>query len=64
MARMFLSDRPILLIDEGTANMDEETENIVAESIQRFKGKKTIIMITHKERMCPYADQIYQIGVV
>jgi len=63
MARMFLSDRPILLIDEGTANIDEETENIVVESIQRLKGKKTIIMITHKERLCPYADHIYQIGV-
>lgn len=62
MARMFLSDRPILLIDEGTANIDEETEGIVAESIRRMKGKKTIIMITHKDTMCPWADQIYQVG--
>ncbi len=58
MARMYLSNRPILLIDEGTANIDEETENLVIENLLKLKRKKTIIMITHKKRIYPYADQI------
>lgn len=42
MARMFLSHRPIYLIGEGTVNIDEETENIVTESIKKDEGGKVL----------------------
>ena len=58
-ARMLLSDRPILLIDEGTSNLDAETEQIIIQNILRYKGKKTILMITHKKDFINYADEVY-----
>lgn len=58
-ARMLLSDRPILLIDEGTSNLDAETEQIMIQNILRYKGEKTILMITHKKDFINYADKVY-----
>ena len=58
-ARMLLSDRPILLIDEGTSNLDAETEQIMIQNILHYKGEKTILMITHKKDFINYADEVY-----
>lgn len=61
LARMFLSNRPIFLIDEGTANLDEETERGIVQNLVKCKGNKTIIMITHNKQLIPYADTVYRL---
>ena len=61
LARMLLCDRPVLLIDEGTANLDEETEQVILQSILQYRGKKTILMITHKPALAQWADLVYEL---
>lgn len=55
LARMFISNKPIFLIDEGTASLDEETEKMIMKSIEQWKGEKTIIAVTHRDLGIPYA---------
>lgn len=59
LARMFLSKRPIYLIDEGTASLDAETEEIIIQNLVKYKGKQTILMITHRKNLISYADMVY-----
>lgn len=61
LARMFLSKKPLFLIDEGTANLDEETGRSIIEHLAKQRGEKTIIMITHDKQAVPYADYVYQL---
>lgn len=61
LARMLASQRPILLIDEGTANLDEETEKLIMETLLKLRGEKTIVMVTHKPAMIPYADLVFEV---
>lgn len=62
LARMFLSSRPIWLIDEGTAHLDKDTEKKVMAHIMQHKEEKIIIMVTHHEHLLSYADEIYRLG--
>lgn len=62
LARMFLSDRPVWLIDEGTAHLDPDTERRVMERILAHKQDKIIIMVTHHAHLLPYADVVYRLG--
>lgn len=48
LARAFLRDTPILILDEATASMDQDTESFITESIKSIGENKTIIVITHK----------------
>ena len=61
MARMILSDRPIFLIDEGTASLDADTEKKIVEKLAGFRGKKTILFITHHEFIQEYADLVFRL---
>lgn len=58
LARAFLSSRPILLIDEGTANLDAASEEKILASVNRMKGEKTIIVISHRESWKTCADHV------
>ena len=47
IARALITDPDILLLDEPTASIDKETEQKLLELLISFKGKKTILMVTH-----------------
>ncbi len=47
LARALLSDPDILILDEPTANIDGTTTIAILELLESFKGKKTILMVTH-----------------
>lgn len=49
LARLFLQDKEILVIDEGTSGLDKKTENIVFDSLRAIQKDKTVIVVTHKE---------------
>ena len=49
LARLFLQDKEILVIDEGTSGLDQKTENIVFDSLRAIQKDKTVIVVTHKE---------------
>jgi ABC-type multidrug transport system fused ATPase/permease subunit len=48
LARALLKDAPIILLDEATSALDSTSERSIMEAIERYRGKKTILMITHR----------------
>ena len=62
IARALVSKRNILLIDEGTAELDPETEKIIINTIMNVAGKKTIIIISHKLSFIEHANKKYRLA--
>ncbi len=58
LARIFLADPPILVLDESTSALDSETEKLVQESLQEVMKKRTTIVIAHRLSTVYLADQI------
>lgn len=58
IARAFLKDAPIILLDEATASLDVENETKVQEALSKLIENKTVIMIAHRMRTIASADKI------
>ncbi len=58
LARAFLKDAPILILDEPTSSLDPETESLLEESTQRLMQGRTVITIAHRLNTIFKADQI------
>lgn len=58
LARIFLADPPILVLDESTSALDSETEKLVQESLQEVMKGRTTIVIAHRLSTIYLADQI------
>lgn len=58
IARAFLKDAPIVLLDESTASLDPETETSIQMALDRLSRNKTVIMIAHRLRTIEECDQI------
>lgn len=61
IARAFLKDAPILLLDEPTASIDEETEKQIQRAIHKISDGRTVITIAHRLSTIQSADRIYVI---
>jgi len=59
IARALYHDREILVLDEATAALDNETERLVTESIRSLSGIKTMIIIAHRLSTVEHCDQVY-----
>jgi ATP-binding cassette, subfamily B, bacterial PglK len=59
LARAFYHDRSVLIMDESTSNLDNETEQEIIEEIKHLKGDKTIIVIAHRLSTLAHCDRIY-----
>jgi ATP-binding cassette, subfamily B, bacterial PglK len=62
IARALYRDPEVLVIDEGTANLDPRTEAAIVETIGRLREKKTIIAITHRPAFVRNCDCIYMLA--
>ena len=58
IARALLKNAPIILLDEVTANVDAENEQLIQTALQELLKNKTVIMIAHKLSTIQNADQI------
>lgn len=58
IARALLSDAPILLVDEATAALDAENQAVIAETLARLRGKRTLVVIAHQLSTVAMADRI------
>ena len=58
IARALLKDSPILVLDEATSAVDNETEQAIQRSLQRLAGCKTTLVIAHRLSTIVHADQI------
>ncbi|MFE5868357.1 thiol reductant ABC exporter subunit CydD [Streptomyces roseifaciens] len=62
LARAFLADRPLLLLDEPTANLDGETEASVVEAIRRLAAGRTVIMVVHRPALLAVTDRTVRLA--
>ena len=58
IARAFLKDAPIILLDEATASLDVENETLIQAALSRLIRNKTVLIIAHRMRTVAGADQI------
>ncbi|MCR5202612.1 MAG: ABC transporter ATP-binding protein/permease, partial [Lachnospiraceae bacterium] len=58
IARAFLKDAPIILLDEATASLDAENETAIQEALSKLIKNKTVLIIAHRMRTIANADHI------
>ena len=58
IARAFLKDAPIILLDEATASLDVENETLIQTALSKLIKNKTVIVIAHRMRTVAGADKI------
>jgi ATP-binding cassette subfamily C protein CydC len=60
LARVYLKDAPVLLLDEPTEGLDRETEDEVLNALEQIAKDKTLILVTHREAGLRLVDKIYR----
>jgi ATP-binding cassette subfamily B protein len=58
IARVFLKNPPVLILDEATSSLDNETEQKVQEALQHLSQNRTTLIIAHRLATIRYADRI------
>ncbi|MFF1844732.1 thiol reductant ABC exporter subunit CydD [Streptomyces sp. NPDC058217] len=58
LARAFLADRPLLLLDEPTASLDSETEAGIVEAVRRLAAGRTVLLVVHRPALLSVADRV------
>ncbi|MGW1706431.1 thiol reductant ABC exporter subunit CydD [Streptomyces sp. NPDC002206] len=58
LARAFLADRPLLLLDEPTASLDGETEAGIVEAVRRLAAGRTVLLVVHRPALLSVADRV------
>ena len=58
IARAFLKDAPIILLDEATASLDAENETVIQGALSKLIKDKTVLVIAHRMRTIANADHI------
>lgn len=58
IARAFLKDAPIILLDEATASLDAENETVIQDALSRLIKDKTVLIIAHRMRTVANVDHI------
>lgn len=64
LARAFLADRPVLLLDEPTAALDGETEAAVVDAVRRLAVGRTVLLVVHRPALLAVADRVVRVGAV
>jgi ATP-binding cassette, subfamily C, bacterial CydD len=57
LARAFLRDAPLVILDEPTADLDRASADVVAESIERLRTGRTVLLIAHRPELAEQADR-------
>lgn len=62
IARALYKDPSILVLDEATNSLDDYSENIIIKNIIKSKKKRTIFIVTHKEKLKKYCDILLEVN--
>ena len=60
IARAFLHDAPMILMDEPTSNLDSLNEGIILKSLKESADKKTVVLVSHRKSTMNVADVVYE----
>lgn len=61
LARVYLSNKPVLLLDEPTASLDQQSEQWVVSALREYVKNKTVISISHRMETVLKADRIFKL---
>ena len=61
IARALYEDPEVLVMDEATAALDNDTEKAIVDSINRLHGSKTMIIIAHRLQTIEKCDSVYRV---
>ena len=61
LARAFLRDAPLAILDEPTANLDAESAEIVAGAVERLSEQRTVLLIAHAPELAALADDVVEL---
>jgi ATP-binding cassette subfamily C protein CydCD len=64
LARAFVRDTPLLLLDEPTANLDGETEARVLEALRALVRGRTVILVAHRPALVALADRVVELDAL
>jgi ATP-binding cassette, subfamily C, bacterial CydD len=62
LARAFLRDAPLVVLDEPTADLDPASADAVGEAVQRLLGGRTVLLVTHRRELEASADRVVRLG--
>ena len=60
IARAFLHDSPLLLLDEPTSNLDSLNEGIILKSLKEDNANRTVVLVSHRTSTMNVADVVYE----
>lgn len=61
LARAFLHDAPLMLLDEPTSNLDSLNEAVILKSLREEKKDKTVVLVSHRQSTMRIVDTVYSV---
>jgi thiol reductant ABC exporter CydD subunit len=58
LARAFVRDAPFVILDEPTADLDRTSAGVVAESVERLRSGRMVLLIAHRPELVEHADRV------
>jgi ATP-binding cassette, subfamily C, bacterial CydD len=62
LARAFVRDAPLVILDEPTADLDRVSADVVAEAVERLRAGRTVLLIAHRPEIVEHADRVVVLG--
>lgn len=61
LARAFLHDAPLLLLDEPSSNLDSLNEAVILKSLREGQDGRTVVLVSHRKSTMRIADEVYSV---
>jgi ATP-binding cassette subfamily C protein CydD len=62
LARAFVRDAPLVILDEPTADLDRMSAEVVAEAVERLRAGRTVLLIAHRPELVAHVDRVVVLG--
>ena len=61
LARAFLRNAPLVILDEPTADLDPGNVALVSAAVRRLQARRTVLLIAHRPELVQHADRVVQL---